>query len=110
MSQINSSPKLSNSGEPFKKRHKEANLKRLTEHENFFFKFVVNREQDLKEIKEDFLHKFNLDRKNIYVMPAGEDQSELNETRDIVANIAKENYFTYTERQHIVIWNKKTGV
>jgi len=43
-------------------------------------------------------------------MPAGSNQEELKETKELVAELCKENYLRLTNRLHIDIWNKKTGV
>jgi hypothetical protein len=43
-------------------------------------------------------------------MPAGENQELLNENKQKVVELAKDNYLNFTSRLHIEIWNKKTGV
>ena len=51
-----------------------------------------------------------IDRKKIYLMPAGENQELLEENKLRVAELAKDNYLNFSTRLHIEIWNKKTGV
>ena len=55
LDQINCSVKLANSGMPYKKRFDESALKRIMNHSNYWFKFVVSEEKDMKEIEEDFI-------------------------------------------------------
>lgn len=104
--QWNVSPKLSNSGNEKNVRY---NVKALRAYNNLNaqFKFVVNDEKDLDEIKKDFSF---LNRKKVWLMPAGENQDLLNPIKQQVAEWAKINYFNYTTRLHIDLWNKKTGV
>ena len=75
---------------------------------NTIFKFVVNKEKEWKEIQETYLPI--VDKKKIYLMPAGENQELLEKNMLRVVELAKENYLNFTTRLHINIWNKKTGV
>jgi 7-carboxy-7-deazaguanine synthase len=107
VSQWNVSPKLSNSGVA---EHKRINPKALAEYnsiKNCIFKFVISKETDVIELSEKYLP---INYKKIYLMPAGATQEELNKTRLIVVEQCKAYGFRYSERLHIVIWNKKTGV
>ena len=102
----NVSPKLSSAGEKKEKRYKPEILK-LFNRWNTTFKFVISSEEDIEEIFEDF---GNLDKSRIMFMPAGDTQELLNEKRLMVIEACKKNFVRYTERLHIVAWNKKTGV
>ena len=75
---------------------------------NTIFKFVVNSEKEWGEIKKYYLPI--LDKKKVYLMPAGENQELLNINKEKIVNLAKDNYLNFTTRLHIEIWNKKTGV
>ena len=103
----NCSPKLRNSGMDTSMTFKEDVIKELNKH-NTIFKFVVNAEKEFKEITE--LYMPIVERKKIYLMPAGENQELLEENKARVVEIAKDNYLNFTTRLHIDIWNKKTGV
>lgn len=103
----NCSPKLKNSGNDKSITYKPEVIKELNKH-NTIFKFVVNGEKEWKEIQEDYLYL--VDKKKVYLMPAGENQELLNKTKEDVVEIAKKNYLNFTTRLHIEIWNKKTGV
>ena len=104
----NCSPKLENSGESYKRRVNPEAIKTINSRKNSIFKFVVNQIEDAETLLEDYREFISLD--SIYIMPAGESQIELEKTRLIAVNICKVYGFKYSERLHIIIWNKKTGV
>jgi len=106
VNQFNCSPKLMNSGNEKSIRYKPEVLKVFNEL-NTQFKFVLSSWDDYKELEDDFNF---LDHKKIWLMPAGENQELLNQTKEVVAEIAKQKYHKFTNRLHIEIWNKKTGV
>ena len=43
-------------------------------------------------------------------MPEGQTQDELSKTRELTANMSILNEVRFSDRLHITIWNKKTGV
>ncbi len=104
---FNCSPKLTNSGNDKSITYKPEVIKELNKQEAIF-KFVVSSEKDWKEIQDDYL--FLLDKKKVYLMPAGENQDLLNKNKEEVVNLAISNHLNFTTRLHIDIWNKKTGV
>jgi 7-carboxy-7-deazaguanine synthase len=106
INQWNVSPKLLNSGEDFDKRFNLQVLKTLNG-TNSMFKFVIKNELDVIEI---FTNYGFLKKQKIYLMPAGATQEELNAVRTDVIELCKKYILKYTERLHIVAWNKKTGV
>lgn len=104
----NCSPKLKNSGETAKRRINPEAITAINSRPNSIFKFVINDTQDVHEILDDY-GKF-IDLKNVVLMPAGENQEQLAETRPIVIAQCLNLGFRYSDRLHIVIWNQKTGV
>lgn len=107
--QWNNSPKLANSGMKERVRIKPDVLEIMNNgFRNSWFKFVVQKEEEWQEIKKDFLPY--IDRSRIILMPEGQTQQELLKTREIVANIAIREGVRFTDRLHVTIWNKKTGV
>ena len=103
----NCSPKLRNSGMETAMTFKPEVIQELNK-KNTIFKFVVNSEKEWGEIKKYYLPI--LDKKKVYLMPAGENQELLNINKEKIVNLAKDNYLNFTTRLHIEIWNKKTGV
>lgn len=104
----NCSPKLSNSGEPYKRRVNPLAIIELNKQSNIIFKFVIEKEEDLFGIVDDY-HDY-LSMRNVCLMPAGDSQEKLEKTRKVVAELCIQQGLRYSERLHIVIWNQKTGV
>lgn len=104
----NCSPKLSNSGEPYNKRINKEALLSLREKDTIF-KFVVQNNDDVLEIEQDYGFRF-IKEEQIILMPAGATRDELDAVRLKVVEICIERGYRYSDRLHIVIWNKKTGV
>jgi 7-carboxy-7-deazaguanine synthase len=107
--QFNISPKLANSGNEKATRYKPdvisfyANVSKRVQ-----FKYVVSGLSDFEEIRQDF---FKLHSTHLAVfMPAGENQELLNQSRQEVAQLCIDHGIRFTDRMHVVIWNKKTGV
>ena len=104
---FNCSPKLKNSGNDKNITYKPDVVKELNKR-NSIFKFVVSSENDWKEIKDDYLYL--VDKKKVYLMPAGENQKLLNKNKQTIVDLAIKNHLNFTTRLHIDIWDKKTGV
>ena len=103
---FNCSPKLSNSGNDKSIRINALALNELNEL-NTQFKFVITTEEDFEEMVQDFGF---LKKDKIVLMPSGENQELLAQSKPIVVELAKKHYLNFTTRLHIDIWNKKTGV
>jgi len=104
----NNSPKLANSKNHKSLRYRPEILQKLSSLKNSWFKFVVGSEEDWKEIEEDFLPHI---RKNqIVLMPLGATRIELEQTRMMAVELAVKHGVRFSTREHIVLWDKKTGV
>lgn len=110
VSQWNNSPKLANSNMKLRARFKPDILRYMSSLPNSWFKFVVNEEQDWVEIDNLFLKEGIIKREQIVLMPCGEDQKALSATRELAADLAVKHGVRMTDRLHVTIWNKKTGV
>lgn len=110
ISQWNVSPKLSNNGDPKEKRYKEEVLRYFVNNDKAIFKFVISNEEDLKELFEEYIHKFNLDHRRIYLMPEGSTSEEITKKSKWLVEICKEYVFNFSTRLHIYIWEMATGV
>jgi 7-carboxy-7-deazaguanine synthase len=106
----NNSPKLTNSGMKLRARYKPLILSKLSSLKNSWFKFVVSSREDWEEIQMDFLDAGIIRKDQVIVMPEGCTREELSQTREIAADIAIEHGVRYSDRVHVVLWNKKTGV
>lgn len=106
VNQWNVSPKLKTSGVSYDERFKPETLLKFNKL-NSSFKFVVSCEEDVLEIFNNYR---DLKKNKIYLMPAGDNQELLNKTRLIVIELCKKYILKFTDRIHIVAWDKKTGV
>ena len=108
--QINCSPKLSNSGMTEKQRINPEAIKRIMEHSNYQFKFVISNEEDVKEMFRDFIEPFNIPLKNVVCMPGLDDAANFEERTQFVLEMAKKYKFRGLTRLHIAAWNKTLNV
>lgn len=107
--QWNVSPKLSNSGMSLEKRVHPKVLNRLAGFDSQF-KFVISNEEDLNEVFQTYIHACGLPKKHCWLMPAAETREQLNEVAPKVIEMAKRHGLNFSNRLHIQIWDKKTGV
>jgi 7-carboxy-7-deazaguanine synthase len=108
--QINCSPKLSNSGMTEKQRINPDAIKRIMEHSNYQFKFVVSIEDDIKEIFRDFIEPFNIPLKNVVIMPGMDSQENFHERTQFSLEMAKKYKLRGLTRLHISGWDKTLNV
>lgn len=106
----NNSPKLNSSGNSQISRYKQSVLSILKDLPNSWFKFVVTSDDDWDEIKTDYLDAELIRRDQIVLMPEGSTREELDKTRELTVNIAIRENVRFSDREHVIIWNKKTGV
>ena len=110
LQQINCSPKLSNSGMTAKQRINPDAIKRIMEHSNYQFKFVISTEDDIKEIFRDFIEPFNIPLKNVVCMPGMDARWQFHERTNFVMEMAKKYKFRGLTRLHISAWDKTLNV
>lgn len=110
LDQINCSPKLSNSGMTEKQRINPDAIKRIMEHGNYQFKFVISTEEDINEIFSDFIEPFNIPLKNIVCMPGMDSQEQFHERTQFVMEMAKKYKFRGMSRMHISAWDRVINV
>jgi len=110
LDQINCSPKLANSGMTEKQRINPEAIKRIMQHHNYQFKFVISTEEDVKEIFRDFVEPFNMPLKNVVCMPGLDDAANFEERTQFCLEMAKKYRFRGLTRLHIAAWNKTLNV
>jgi 7-carboxy-7-deazaguanine synthase len=108
--QINCSPKLANSGMTEKQRINPEAIKRIMQHDNYQFKFVISTEEDVQELFRDFVVPFSIPLKNVVCMPGLDDQDDFHERTNFVLEMAKIYKFRGLTRLHISAWNKTLNV
>jgi organic radical activating enzyme len=110
LNQINCSPKLSNSGMTEKQRINPEAIKRIMQHNNYQFKFVISNEEDVKELFRDFVVPFSIPLTNVVCMPGLDDVANFEERTQFVLEMAKKYRFRGLTRLHIAAWNKTLNV
>jgi len=110
LSQINCSPKLSNSGMTEKQRIVPEAIKRIMEHPNYQFKFVISNEEDIQEMFRDFINPFEIPLKNVVCMPGMDRQEDFHERTQWVLEMSKRYKFRGLTRLHISAWDKTLDV
>ncbi len=99
---FNVSPKLSNSGEDFERRIKVGVLRKFRDRDRVIFKFVIQREEDIREVIE-IRDMFFISNDRIYLMPEGKSYEELREKRKMVFELSSKYGFKFTDRLHILM-------
>lgn len=110
LNQINCSPKLSNSGMTEKQRIVPAAIKRIMDHSNYQFKFVISNEEDIEEMFRDFINTFNIPLQRVCCMPGMDEQDQFHERTQWVLEMAKKYKFVGLTRLHISAWDKTLDV
>jgi len=96
-----------------KNRYNLESMKSIMEYygpSRYQFKFVVNNEEDIKEIWDDYIHPLNIPIDNVWLMPQGISAKQLNSRAEWVVDKCKLYGFNYSDRIHIRIWGNRTGV
>lgn len=110
--QFNVSPKTSNSGNThvdLKKIYSETIPKwNQLEDGKVWFKFVVDKEEDIKELDENFFGM--IDAHKIILMPQGRTAEELKAKEEWLKPYCKSKNYWFSTRQHILEFGNKRGV
>ena len=109
VAQWNISPKTSNSGNSVEAREVADTLRFFSGLQNAYFKFVVDREDDLLEI-EGLAATYQLPKERIVLMPqATSAETLLEKSRWLSAHCLTGGY-RFSTRLHILLWGDKRGV
>ena len=110
MDQINCSPKLANSGMSESMRIIPEAIVQINNHPGGYFKFVISSEDDMKDIHDTFINPFNISPKKIIIMPGVDNRTDLPERTRFLFEMTKKYGYRGITRQHILAWDKVTGV
>jgi 6-pyruvoyltetrahydropterin 2'-reductase len=108
--QINCSPKLTNSGMPEKVRIVPEAIDQIARFPNSFFKFVISTEEDIQEIKDTYIMPFGIPQEKIIIMPGVDNRNDLPERTRFLFEMTKKYGYRGITRQHILAWDRVTGV
>lgn len=106
----NNSPKLANSGNAKELRYRPNILQFLSKLRNSWFKFVVSTEDQWNEIDLWYIKPGFIRKSQVVLMPLGGTREELVANRETVIDMAIKYGVRYSTREHIVVWDKKTGI
>lgn len=103
--QYNCSPKLSNSkNRPI---NYQLSLQKFPK-EKTYYKFVVDKKSDLREIKK-FIKDHKLPKDKIILMPQGITKTDILKHGKWLTEICKKENWRFSTRLHIEIWGNKRG-
>lgn len=114
--QWNVSPKLMNSGMSARDRINPNALSALAAardskgNKTAIFKFVVSHKGDWTEIVNSYLTEIDIKQEQVYLMPATDSVETYGKMAQRVIEICKEEAVHFSPREHIAVWNQKTGV
>lgn len=114
------SPKLSNStphvrdggrwaAQHDRLRYQPEILRRLMEHFPYQLKFVVQREDDLREIRQ-MVEALSAAPGNVMLMPEGTTREGVLERGRWIAEACKASGYRYSPRLHVDLWGDRRGV
>ncbi len=107
---FNTSPKLKNSKVRKEKRINESAIRFFLESKKAIFKFVVENEDDVIEIINDFIKPFSIPNELVYLMPQSQSREEFIKRSLIVVELCKKYKFNFSPRLQLIIWDRATGV
>lgn len=110
VNQWNVSPKLKNSGIEEGLRINKNAIDYFAACNNSIFKFVISNEEDLIEAQASYIHPFSIRVKSVYLMPATDTKESLDKIFVQIAELAKKYCYRLTNRMHLQLWDRKTGV
>ncbi len=75
---------------------------------NVFFKFVVENEIDITEIK-NIIKKYQIDHSKVILMPQASEKQDLISKESLIKTLTNENDFRYSSRLHVMKWGNVRG-
>ncbi|HYW43980.1 MAG TPA: 7-carboxy-7-deazaguanine synthase QueE [Bryobacteraceae bacterium] len=109
------SPKLANSAPegPWRAQHERLRiqpevLRQLMERYDYQLKFVIEKPQDLEEVRA-LVEALGAGRNRVILMPEGTDREALRGRAAWLAEICKEEGFRFSPRLHVELWGNRRG-
>jgi len=106
--QWNVSPKTQNSGNPLELYENNECYYFFANQQNCFFKYVVENESDIPEIKK-FVTKYNIPENRIQLMAQASTKEEISAREKSISELAKVNNFLFSPRLHVAMWGAQRG-
>ena len=106
--QWNVSPKTENSGNPLELYENDECYYFFANQKNCFFKYVVEDESDIPEIKK-FVTKYNIPENRVQLMAQASTKEEISAREKSISELAKANNFLFSPRLHVAMWGAQRG-
>jgi len=106
--QWNVSPKTENSGNSLELYENNECYYFFANQENCFFKYVVENESDIPEIKK-FVTKYNIPEKRVQLMSQASTKEEIRSREKSISELAKLYNFSFSPRLHVAMWGAQRG-
>ena len=106
--QWNVSPKTENSGNPLELYENDECYYFFANQKNCFFKYVVEDESDIPEIKK-FVTKYNIPENHVQLMTQASTKEEIRAREKSISELAKANNFLFSPRLHVAMWGAQRG-
>ena len=106
--QWNVSPKTENSGNPLELYEDSECYYFFANQENCFFKYVVENETDIPEIKK-FVAKYNIPETRVQLMTQASTKEEVRSREKSISELAKQHNFAFSPRLHVAMWGSQRG-
>ena len=106
--QWNVSPKTKNSGNPLELCENNECYYFFANQENCFFKYVVENESDIPEIKK-FVTKYNIPENQVQLMTQASTKEEISMKEKSISELAKLHNFSFSPRLHVAMWGSQRG-
>ncbi len=107
--QWNVSPKLTNSANPVKQREVPRALNYFAGIPNSYFKYVVDKPEDFREIVS-LNSKYGIARARTILMPQAVGKTDLIRKSSWIVERCQEAGFRFSTRLHVLLWEAKRGV
>ena len=106
--QWNVSPKTKNSGNPLELCENNECYYFFANQENCFFKYVVENESEIPEIKK-FVTKYNIPENRVQLMTQASTKEEISMKEKSISELAKLHNFSFSPRLHVAMWGSQRG-
>ena len=106
--QWNVSPKTENSGNPLELYENNECYYFFANQKNCFFKYVVENESDIPEIKK-FVNKYNIPEKRVQLMTQASTKEEISMREKSISKLAQSHNFAFSPRLHVAMWGSQRG-
>ena len=106
--QWNVSPKTENSGNPLELYENDECYYFFANQENCFFKYVVENESDIPEIKK-FVTTYNIPENRVQLMTQASTKEEISMKEKSISELAKLHNFSFSPRLHVAMWGSQRG-